>query len=233
MNQSEYILRLALALFCGVIIGVERQWRQRTAGLRTYALVSTGSALFVLVACLTPGDSSPTRVASQIVTGVGFLGAGVIMRSGLSIRGLNTAATIWCSSAVGTLAGSGYFAEAVAGAIVVLTINLFLQPLVAIINRQPVDPGEQEVKYTLQLTCEGTHETGIRGLLVQLIGVASLVLHEVQSTRGPAANQTVIKAVFSSPERQDAQVEQLASRICLEKNVVGLTWQLVPHTKND
>jgi putative Mg2+ transporter-C (MgtC) family protein len=233
MDYRQFILRLALALLCGVIIGVERQWRQRTAGLRTYALVSVGSALFVLLACLTPGDSSPTRIASQIVTGVGFLGAGVIMRSGLSVRGLNTAATIWCSSAVGTLAGSGYFMEAVVGAIMILAINLCLQPLVSLINRQPVDPGEQEVKYTLQLTTEGGQESSLRALLVQLIGVAPLVLHQVESARGATENQTIIKAVFSSPERQDAQVEQLASRMCLEKNVTGLTWQLVPHGKNE
>ncbi len=233
MDRFEFILRLALAVVCGIIIGVERQWRQRTAGLRTYTLVSTGSALFVLLACLTPGDSSPTRIASQIVTGVGFLGAGVIMRSGLSVRGLNTAATIWCSSAVGTLAGSGYLVEAVIGSIVVLAINICLQPLVALINRQPVDPAEQEIKYSLQLTCEGGQEAGLRGLLVQLIGVAPMVLHQVESVRGPGENQTQIKAVFSSPERQDSQVEQLATRMCLEKNVVGLTWQMVPHGKSE
>lgn len=230
MDTGDFILRLGLALLCGVVIGVERQWRQRTAGLRTYALVSTGSALFVLIACLTPGDSAPTRVAGQIVTGVGFLGAGVIMRSGLSVRGLNTAATIWCSSAVGTLAGSGFLMQAAVGSVVILGINLLLQPLVVLINRQPVDAGEQEIKYLLQLTCEGNRESNLRALLVEMIGVAPLVLHQVESARGEKENQTVIKAVFSSPERQDGQVEQLASRMCLEKEVVGLTWQMLPHS---
>jgi len=229
MYTGEFMVRLALALLCGVIIGVERQWRQRTAGLRTYALVSTGSALFVLIACLTPGDSAPTRVASQIVTGVGFLGAGVIMRSGLSVRGLNTAATIWCSSAVGTLAGSGFLLQAIVGAVLVLGINLLFQPLVVMINRQPVDPGEQEIKYMMQLTCEGGRESSIRTLLVEMIGAAPLVLHQVESARGPGEQQMTIKAMFSSPEREDGQVEQLATRMCLEKEVVALTWQMVPH----
>ena len=103
MTPLEFSLRLGCALFCGITIGVERQWRQRSAGLRTYTLVAVGSALFVMVAALTPGESSPTRIAAQVVTGIGFLGAGVIMRSGLPVRGLNTASTIWCSSAVGTL----------------------------------------------------------------------------------------------------------------------------------
>jgi len=98
LSPVEFALRLGCALLCGAVIGVERQWRQRTAGLRTYTLVAVGSALFVMLATLTPGDSSPTRIAGQIVTGIGFLGAGVIMRSGLTVRGLNTAGTIWCSS---------------------------------------------------------------------------------------------------------------------------------------
>ncbi|MDB6065065.1 MAG: hypothetical protein JWR26_1273 [Pedosphaera sp.] len=233
MSINTFLSRLGLAVVCGVIIGVERQWRQRNAGLRTYTLVAAGSALFVMIACLTPTDSSPTRIASQIITGVGFLGAGVIMRSGLSVRGLNTAATIWCSSAVGTLAGSGFAGPAVIGAFAILAINVCLQPFVAMINRQPVDPLEQEVKYSLQLTCTGTEHAGLRTLLVQLVGVASLVLHEVESVHRPEHNQTLIKAVFSSAERQDAQVEQMASRLCLEKSVVGLNWQMLSHGKTE
>ena len=89
MSWLEVVLRLAVALACGALIGIERQYRQHSAGLRTSALVATGSALFVLVAALTPGDTSPLRVAAQVVSGVGFLCAGVIIRDGLNIRGLN------------------------------------------------------------------------------------------------------------------------------------------------
>ena len=230
MTLTDFLTRLSLALFCGLLIRAERQWRQRTAGLRTYMLVSVGSALFVMVSCLTPNESSPTRVASQIVTGVGFLGAGVIMHSGLTIRGLNTAGTIWCSSAVGTLAGSGYLTQSAIGAFVVLLINTLFYPLVGVINRQPVDPREQEVNYALQLTFHGTPESSLRGLLVQLVGVSSLTLHQLESVKGAGDNH-LIKAVLSSPERHDGELEQLASRLCLEKNVVGLNWQLLPHGK--
>ena len=233
MGPVEFVLRLACALLCGVLIGVERQWRQRTAGLRTYTLVAVGSALFVMLATLTPGDSSPTRIAGQIVTGVGFLGAGVIMRSGLNVRGLNTAGTIWCSSAVGTLAGSGYYWQSLVGAASVLAINTLLRPLVSLINRQPVDPSEQEFKYALQLTCLGRQETQLRTLLVQLTSVSPLVLHELESVVGRTQNHAVLKAILSSPERMDAQVEQLISRLSLEKNVVGLDWQLLPTGKTD
>ena len=95
MIELHFAFRLAVALLCGVVIGVERQYRQRTAGLRTSALAATGSALFVLVTALTSTDS---RVAAQVVSGVGFLCAGVIIRDGLTVRGLNTAGTLWCAS---------------------------------------------------------------------------------------------------------------------------------------
>jgi putative Mg2+ transporter-C (MgtC) family protein len=233
MNPSDFALRLGCALLCGVMIGVERQWRQRTAGLRTYTLVSVGSALFVLLAALTPGDSSPTRIAGQIVTGIGFLGAGVIMRSGLNVRGLNTASTIWCSSAIGTLAGSGNLWPAVAGTGVVLAINTLLRPVVSLINRQPVDPTEQEFRYSLQLTCMGRNETQLRTLLVQLTSVSPLALHELESVVGRSQTHAVLKAILSSPERMDAQVEQIVSRLSLEKDVVGLNWQLLPASRTE
>ena len=233
MNALEFSLRLGYARFCGVVIGAEWQWRQGTAGLRTYTLVSVGSALFVMIASLTPADSSPTRIAGQIVTGIGFLGAGVTMRSGLNVRGLNTASTIWCSSAVGTLAGSGYFGPVMGGAAVVLTITTLLCPVVVLINRQPLDSSEQEFRYSLQLTCLGRQETQLRTSLVQLTSVSPLVLQELESVVGKSQTHAVLKAILASPERMDAQVEQLISRLSLGKNVVGLNWQLLSFRKTE
>jgi len=105
MDPRDIAIRLGIALLIGAIIGFERQWRQRMAGLRTNALVSLGAAGFVVFSTSVSGDDSPTRVAAQIVSGIGFLGAGVILREGINIRGLNTAATLWCSAMVGTFAG--------------------------------------------------------------------------------------------------------------------------------
>ena len=232
MSPLEFSLRLGCALLCGIAIGVERQWRQRTAGLRTYTLVAVGSAMFVMLAALTPGDSSPTRIAAQVVTGIGFLGAGFIMRSGLNVCGLNTASTIWCSSAVGTLAGSGYYWPALAGAAVVLGINTLLRPLASLVDRQPLDPTEQEFRYALHLTCLGRQEVQLRTLLVQLTTISPLVLQELESVVGRTQTHVVLKAILSSAERMDAQVEQMISRLSLEKNVVGLNWQLLPPSPN-
>jgi putative Mg2+ transporter-C (MgtC) family protein len=121
LNWDESLLRLALAAVLGGLIGVERELREREAGLRTHLLVSVGSALFTIVGAygfhdfVVPGHSvvDPTRIAAQIVTGIGFLGAGAIIRQGLSVRGLTTAATLWVVAAVGLASGAGYYSAAV------------------------------------------------------------------------------------------------------------------------
>jgi putative Mg2+ transporter-C (MgtC) family protein len=137
MDLQEIAARLGSALLLGGLIGFERQWRQRMAGLRTNALVAIGAAGFVVFSATVSGDNSPTRVAAQIVSGIGFLGAGVILREGINVRGLNTAATLWCSAMVGTFAGAGQLvASALAAAFVIFT-NLLLRPIVRLINKLP------------------------------------------------------------------------------------------------
>jgi putative Mg2+ transporter-C (MgtC) family protein len=123
LGWDESLLRLALAAALGGLIGFERELREREAGLRTHLLVGLGSALFTIAsaygfhAFLTSGQSvvraDPTRIAAQIVTGIGFLGAGAIIRQGLSVRGLTTAATLWVVAAIGLAAGAGYYSAAV------------------------------------------------------------------------------------------------------------------------
>ncbi|WP_280379599.1 MgtC/SapB family protein, partial [Nocardia wallacei] len=121
MTTFEMLARLATGVGLGVAIGLERQYRARMAGLRTNALVCAGATLFVLLSAhgFHGGTADPTRVAAQIVSGIGFLGAGVIMREGASVRGLNTAATLWCSAAIGALAGAGMYGTAAAGTVAV------------------------------------------------------------------------------------------------------------------
>ena len=158
LTWLELVIRLGSALVLGSIIGAERQWRQRTAGLRTYSLVSIGAALFVSLAPLT-GVREESRIAAQVISGVGFLGAGVLMRTGLSVHGLNTASTIWCSAAVGVLAGSGLYAAASLGTSFVLIINIFLRPLADWIGRHSKkETAEHAVQYSIQLICRGRQE---------------------------------------------------------------------------
>src|SRR5580692_6698804 len=136
MELVESIGRLGLALVLGSAIGVERQWHQKMAGLRTNALVALGSCGFVVFSAMV-GEGDPTRVAAQVVTGIGFLGAGVILREGINVHGLNTAATLWCSAMVGTFAGAGFWVPSVVAAGFVIGTNLLLRPLVRLINTSP------------------------------------------------------------------------------------------------
>jgi putative Mg2+ transporter-C (MgtC) family protein len=130
MTTVQMLLRILTGVGLGALIGFERQCRARMAGMRTNALVSVGATLFVLLSAHGFGgmaDADPTRVAAQIVSGIGFLGAGVIIRDGGSVRGLNTAATLWCSAAVGALAGAGLFLVAAVGAVTILATNTGLR----------------------------------------------------------------------------------------------------------
>lgn len=122
---AQCAISLLLALLLGAAIGLERQLRHHPAGLHTNALVCLGSAAYVLVALLV-SDASQTRVAGQVVTGIGFLCAGVVWHEGATVRGLNTAATVWCTAAVGILAGLNFLLLAVIAAAILLGANIVL-----------------------------------------------------------------------------------------------------------
>lgn len=156
------LLALTTAFVLGALIGFERQYRQRTAGLRTNVLVAVGAALFVDIAmryhALHGGTPSPLHVVAYVVSGVGFLGAGVIMREEGNIRGINTAATLWGSAAVGVAAGVGMLIEAVLGTLFVLSANTLLRPIVNAINRKPLDVESVEVTNTVFVIADKTRQ---------------------------------------------------------------------------
>ncbi|MEP6965298.1 MAG: MgtC/SapB family protein, partial [Polaromonas sp.] len=135
----DTLISLTAAFVLGGLIGLERQYRQRTAGLRTNVLVALGATIFVDMASTLFGAEGAVRVVAYVVSGIGFLGAGVIMREEGNVRGLNTAATLWCSAAVGACTGAGLVIEAIMGTLFVLAANTLLRPIVDQINRQPLD----------------------------------------------------------------------------------------------
>jgi putative Mg2+ transporter-C (MgtC) family protein len=225
MDPLDAALRLAVALLIGAAIGIERQWLQRMAGLRTNALVAVGAAGFVMFGITAAGNGSPMVVAAQIVSGIGFLGAGVIMRQGLSISGLNTAATLWCSAMVGTFAGSGHLLlAAIAGAFVV-GANLLLRPVVRLINRQPFRSADVETHYAVELRCHGQEEAHIRALLLQSASTAGLGLRRLNSENLEDSPQVEVSALLVSPARNDAALEQIIGRLSLEPFVTAAHWR--------
>ncbi|MCX7319920.1 MAG: MgtC/SapB family protein, partial [Hyphomicrobiales bacterium] len=147
LDFLDTLLSLAAAFVLGTLIGAERQYRQRTAGLRTNVLVAVSAAAFVDLAMKLGGADGAVRVIAYVVSGIGFLGAGVIMKEGTNVRGLNTAATLWSSAAVGCCAGADMIVQAIALTVFVLAGNTLLRPLVNAINRTPLDARSSEVTY--------------------------------------------------------------------------------------
>jgi len=127
MEYTDFLIRIAAALILSFLIGLERQWRRRAIGLRTNVLVCLGSFLFVSLPFLLKDVEFDFKVAAQVVSGIGFLGAGVILKDGANVKGLNTAATLWCSAAIGVLCASGLVLEAATGTLLVLLSNIVLR----------------------------------------------------------------------------------------------------------
>lgn len=220
------VISLAVAFSLGGIIGFERQWRQRLAGLRTNTLVAVGAATFVLFASLVDGDSSPTRVAAQIVSGIGFLGAGIIFKEGFNVRGLNTAATLWCSAAVGVMCGAGFYLHAVVATVFIISVNLFLRPLVYLIDRQPVSSTEFDKRYAVSIVCMGDAEAHVRALLLRDLGTV-LHIQDLESTNIEDSNRVEVNALFRADNNQDRLLEQIIGRLSLEPLVTSVRWRYV------
>jgi putative Mg2+ transporter-C (MgtC) family protein len=137
MPSLEIFLRLSLAAGLGAALGLEREWRQKPAGLRTNILIALGAAMFTIISLRLGADSGESdRIAAGIVTGVGFLGAGAILRSGRNVHGMTTAATIWVNAAVGMAAGAGEFEMATIATVVTLIVLVLLPPIEAFFERR-------------------------------------------------------------------------------------------------
>lgn len=237
LDTGALLLTAALAAGLGALIGLERQWRMRTAGMRTNALVSLGAALFVILgAQALPGETAdPTRVAAQVVSGIGFLGAGVILREGLNIRGLTTAATLWCAAAVGSLAGAGMPLLATGGAVLVAATNILLRPVSTALNRRlRVRTGEEPAEdgadagpaqeFVLEATTGEKSEQRVRALLLQAASHPRLTLRSVRVRRGKHA-EVHVRAEVSVDDLEHVDViERAISRVGTDPKVIGSRW---------
>jgi len=160
---------MAVAFLLGAVIGYERQYRQRTAGLRTNTLVALAASTFVDLAYQLNGAAGATQAAAYVISGVGFLGAGTIMKEGMNVRGLNTAATLWGSAAAGACAGASMFGQAVTTALLVLAANTLLRPLVNAINASPINARSTEVSYRLAVIVPDSGQKEALSLLEHLV----------------------------------------------------------------
>lgn len=227
MLWQHFSIRLGLALILGSLIGAERQWRHRTAGLRTHALVAAGAAMFVMLTALTAGTADASfRIAGQVVSGIGFLGAGVILRHGASVTGLNTAATLWCSAAIGTLAGYGMYGSAIIGTLGVIAAHVGLRPLGRAINRKTRSCA-MEITYLLRIGTRINQGPCVRALLLESLKGQPLLLKSLKSEGIDNIDQVEIRATLTSMGRQNSSLEEIVSRISLEPSVSGVSWEIL------
>jgi putative Mg2+ transporter-C (MgtC) family protein len=222
-------LNLFVAGCLGAAIGFERQWRQRLAGLRTNTLVALGRAIFVTYSPIALDDAGTTRIAAQVVSGIGFLGAGVIFKEGLNVRGLNTAATLGCSAAVGLLAGEGFALYGLLAAVLVIGANTLLRPIVKAINRQPLDLNEEEQHYLVSIDCRAARASDIRSRLVELVAaVPDLHFSELESAFVEDTGQVEVMATVTSQKRRELALETIVARFNQIDGVTRAAWRLNP-----
>ncbi|MGO9545852.1 MAG: MgtC/SapB family protein [Rhodomicrobium sp.] len=221
----EIFARLAAALLAGAAIGAERQWHQKMAGLRTNALVALGAGGFVAFSAAV-GQGDPTRIAAQVVSGIGFLGAGIILREGINVRGLNTAATLWCSAMAGTFAGGGYYVLSLGAAGFVVAVNLAMRPLVLRLNRRGGPAAEEiEARYTISVTCRSAEEAHVRSLLLHALSQAGLGLRRIESEDLADIARVRVTVETAAGPRKDAALEQIVGRLSLEPFVTAVSWE--------
>ena len=214
-TATEFALRVLIGGLLGSLIGFERQWRQRGAGVHTSALVAIGAALFTLLGPVI-GSDSETRILANIVTGVGFLAGGVILRQGASISGLNTAATIWATAAVGALAGVGQFSHAFIGAAAIVAFNLALQPLVEKIDSQAAVYQERhgEKTYRIHAACDDAAVDDVRAAVVDAVKASDLILHSLST--GSTEEGQEVKVELRLARRDDPVVERFSKELARE-----------------
>ncbi len=232
INTIELLVRVGAGVGFGTLIGLERQYRARMAGLRTNALVSLGAALFVLLSAYGFGGGDPTRVAAQIVSGIGFLGGGVILRDGLTVRGLNTAATLWCSAAVGALSGSGLYLAAGVGAVVVTVVNTALRSVGHVVDRVPDPSGSKEDPSTYEFVAvtDDDSEAHVRVSLVQAITRTNFLIQSLAS-HIIADERVEVRATLTADDRNDRAMETAINQLSMEPSISRVSWNVITDSR--
>lgn len=219
MEFKVFLIRIIVCFILSLLVGLERQYRHRMVGLRTNVLVSLGAFMFMIVTYgISTNDES--RIAAQVVSGIGFLGAGVILRDGSKIKGLNTAATLWCVAAIGVLTSTGMIKEACVGTFFVLLSNILLRVL-SIKIMDYVNTNQMEL-CTIRIECEKSGEDSVRRNLYTYLDSKNLTLQSLE--KNEITKELVkLKAIIitTQPTKVEGVVNLLGSNI----NVSGIKWE--------
>lgn len=224
-NPHEFLntfLSLTVALVMGTLIGAERQYRQRNAGLRTNALVALGAAAFVDLGMRLEGNQGATHILAYVASGVGFLGAGVILKDGTNIRGLNTAATIWCSAITGGFAGADRPAEAILLTGFILAGNTFLRPIVKMIERAPVDESAAEATFEIRLSVNYSCRDEARDALIETLESENYPVRIIHETE--RQDEVELVAILATTSVAPDELTGITDQLRMEKGVRHASW---------
>ena len=228
MSYQEFLIRIFLCFIISFCIGLERQWRRRAIGLRTNVLVCIGSFLFVTFSIQTNAKDI-SRIAAQVVSGIGFLGAGVILKDGANVKGLNTAATLWCNAAIGTLCEAGLLIEALIGGLLILFSNIILRFVAQKMNVKANNMKFSD--YKLKVICDEDKEFVIRTLISQSVNDEYMLLTNMENN-DLDEGKVKISATFQIATDKKNQMEELINRIVLEPGVTSSGWKKLEVVKN-
>ena len=223
----DSFISLLGAFVLGTLIGAERQYRQRGGGLRTHVLVAVGAATFVDIGMHLNGHPGATQIIAYVVSGVGFLGAGVIMKQGSNVWGLNTAATLWCSAAVGACAGADLAFEAILLTFFVLAGNTLLRPLVNAINRAPLEHGGTEAIYEVHIKAGEANRDEARDLLREQLEAASYQLHGIEAVDEEDGEIEFVATLLGTSAVPD-ELDEIVRRLEANPLVKTASWSLRP-----
>ena len=227
MEYLSFLARISICFVLGIIIGLERQYRRKIAGIRTITLVALGSFLFVSISDFTaPNDI--TRIAAQVVSGIGFIGAGVILRDGKDIKGLNTAATLWCSAAIGTLTALGLIGEAIIGVLYILLSNIALR----FVSRTIMKKINQKAEYyIMSIECELDKEMVVKNLLIQKLKEQKNTLKTFNTKKNEKA--IITEAHLEIINDGLDSIESIINRLCIEPGIISTEYTKVNNYIDD
>ena len=222
-SLTDTAVSLSTAFILGGLIGLERQYRQRTAGLRTNILVAIGAAIFVDAANRLAGHEGAVHVMAYVVSGIGFLGAGVIMREEGNVRGINTAATLWASGAVGACAGADLILEASLATAFILAANTLLRPVVSFINKQPLDTQAVEVTNSVYIITPKHAQKHALKQFIKTLEDAGFQTQDIEVHQ--FGNDDVeIQAVLTASAVDGDEMDQLIEKIASQDFVTQAFW---------
>ena len=226
LEFTDFLLRVGAAVLFGFMIGLERQLTSQRVSIRTNVLVSMGACLFTLFS-IVMGVEDVSRIAAQVVTGIGFLCGGVIFKEGLNVRGLSTAATIWCTAAIGVLSSTGLIWYGAAATALLIVSNWIFRVVADKIRPISNFGDEEENEYLLSITTCEAEEFRLRATIIEGLAQAKLQLTNLASADDIGNKVEIEATVMVQGRRRDEEIERLVSQIALQEGVSKVGWEMI------